>query len=73
MVTMKSIKFCVESCSLVEFISYWIQVYNDGKYPETVYEENLKKRGILEENKKIGFPLDIFLTMITIISVILSD
>ena len=71
---MKSIKFCVESCSLVEFISYWIQVYNEGKYPETVYEENLKKRGILEENKKIGFSLDIFLTMIIIIiSVILSD
>ena len=53
MVTTKYIKSCVESCSVIEFISYWIQFYNEGKYPETVYEENLKKGGILEENNII--------------------
>lgn len=50
---MKFIKLSVNPCSLKEFISYWTRCYNEGKYPNTVYEENLNKKGMLQENNII--------------------
>jgi len=44
----KFIKLSMNPCSLKEFISYWARCYNEGKYPETVYEENLNRGGKLQ-------------------------
>jgi len=50
---MKFIKLSVNPCSLEDFISYWTCCYNEGKYPNTVYEENLNNKGVLQEKNII--------------------
>lgn len=40
-------------CSLKEFIEFWAQFYDEGKYPDSIYEANLNKSGKLQKDNII--------------------
>ena len=40
---MKYVKLDVKTCSVEEFVSFWSQFYNEGQYPDSIYENNLRK------------------------------
>lgn len=46
----KFFKFAHEDCNIEEFISFWRQYYDEGKYPDKKYESNLNKNGLLDED-----------------------
>ena len=46
---MRFIKFNYESCTDKDFISFWSQFYDEGKYPDSIYEQNLNRDGALQE------------------------
>lgn len=50
---MRPVKLYVKSCSLEEFVSFWAKLYNEGRYPDSIYENNLRKDGLLQENNII--------------------
>ena len=50
---MRLVKLDAKPCSLKEFVSFWAQFYDEGKYPDSIYEDNLRRGGILQENNII--------------------
>lgn len=38
-----------ESCSPLEFVEFWERLYEEGKYPDSIYEKNLNKSGRLSD------------------------
>ena len=44
---MEFFKLNFQTCSAIDFISFWSKCYNEGKYSDEDYEENLNKRGLL--------------------------
>jgi hypothetical protein len=42
-----------KQCTLREFIEFWSQLYDEGKYPDSIYEANLNKNGKLQKDNVI--------------------
>jgi len=42
-----------KSCSLKEFIEFWAQFYDEGKYPDSIYKANLNINGKLQKDNII--------------------
>ncbi|MEM1674382.1 MAG: hypothetical protein QXN24_05480 [Candidatus Bathyarchaeia archaeon] len=40
-------------CSLKEFIEFWARLYDEGKYPDSIYEAKLNKSGKLQKDNVI--------------------
>lgn len=42
-----------KSCALKEFIEFWAQFYDEGKYPDSIYKANLNINGNLQKDNII--------------------
>jgi hypothetical protein len=40
-------KLDVQTCSVADFVSFWSKCYEEGKYPDSDYLENLNRQGLL--------------------------
>ena len=53
MVKIRFVKLDVKPSSLEEFVSFWAQFYDEGRYPDRIYEDNLRKGRLLQKNNII--------------------